>query len=553
MTKNERPPRAAVIDETVAIGIGDDRSVSFLNEEWGSTDGAKGANRTVDSSGEKGFCFVEQCCGSASVDHGWMVFFASARQGEHQLLQLFGALVEASDEKSRTWSPKVSRKVMTKESAASEWSNSLEHARQLDQSDSLAAFQEAFHFPVIEGREVLYFTGNSLGLQPKAAKEAIETELEDWAQWGVEGHFHARNPWYSYHERFSKDAAAIVGALPSEVVMMNALTVNLHLLMVSFFRPDKGRGRTKILCEAKAFPSDQYALESQLRFHGLDPHDHLIEVGPREGEHLIRHEDLLQAIETHSDQIALVMIGGVNYYSGQLFDMEDLVRAGHAAGATVGFDLAHAAGNVPLKLHDWNVDFACWCTYKYLNSGPGSVSGAFVHDRHARRSDLPRFAGWWGYDKTRRFQMEPGFEPIPGAEGWQMSNAPVFNMAIHRASLDLFAKAGMEALRAKSVKLTGFMEFILHDISRRSGGELFEVITPSRADARGCQLSVLAHGHGRPLFEALTKEGVIADWREPNVIRLAPVPMYNSFEDVYRFGQAMERALQEVNPNTVKP
>lgn len=437
------------------------------------------------------------------------------------------------------------RKVMTKESGARSFEYSLSYARQLDQADELARFRKAFHFPVIDGKEVVYFTGNSLGLQPKAAREAIETELEDWAKWGVEGHFRARNPWYSYHERFSEDAAKVVGALPSEVVMMNALTVNLHLLMVSFFRPDKGRGRTKILCEAKAFPSDQYALESQLRFHGLDPSDHLIEVAPRKGENTIRHEDIIEAIETHSDQIALIMIGGVNYYSGQLFDMEAITRAGHDIGATVGFDLAHAAGNVPLKLHDWQVDFACWCTYKYLNSGPGAVSGAFVHEKHAHRSDIPRFAGWWGYDKSKRFFMESGFQPIPGAEGWQMSNAPVFNMAIHRVSLDLFVEAGMEALRQKSVKLTAYLEFILQALSAQVDGELFELITPSRADERGCQLSVLVHGHGKPLFEALTAEGVIADWREPNVIRVAPVPLYNSFEDVYKFGEAMKRALDK--------
>ncbi len=419
----------------------------------------------------------------------------------------------------------------------------IDYARSRDAADQLAGFREQFHFPVINDRQVLYFTGNSLGLQPKKAGEALQVELEDWARWGVEGHFHARNPWYSYHEILTEGAAAVVGAQSSEVVMMNALTVNLHLMMVSFFRPDKQSGRTKLLCEAKAFPSDQYAIETQLRFHGLDPALHLIEVAPREGEHLLREEDILAAIEDHKDEIALVMIGGVNYYSGQFFNLERITRAGHAAGAIVGFDLAHAAGNVPLKLHDWEVDFACWCTYKYLNSGPGSVSGVFVHERHAYRSDLQRFAGWWGHDKDERFLMEQGFKPIPGAEGWQLSNAPVFNMAIHKVALDQFTDAGMTQLREKSLELTAYLEFVLKQISAASATVKFEIITPASSRERGCQLSILAHGMGKQLFDKLTAEGVIADWREPNVIRVAPVPMYNSFEDVYHFGKAMEKAL----------
>ena len=422
---------------------------------------------------------------------------------------------------------------------------SEDYARSLDAADPLRRFRDQFHFPVIDGREVLYFTGNSLGLQPKGARKAIETELDDWAQWGVEGHFHARNPWYSYHERFTDDAAAIVGALPREVVLMNALTVNLHLLMVSFFRPNKATGRTKLLCEAKAFPSDQYAIESQLRFHGLDPAEHLIEVAPRPGEHLIHPDDILTAIERAGDSLALVMIGGVNYYSGQLFDLKTITAAAHRVGAIAGFDLAHAAGNVPLRLHDWDVDFACWCTYKYLNSGPGAVSGVFVHDRHAE-SDLLRFAGWWGHDKDVRFKMEPGFKPIAGAEGWQLSNAPVFNMAAHRASLDLFREAGMDALRAKSLELTGYLEFILSELSTANNGARFEVITPADPNQRGCQLSVLVHGVGRELFDALTRRGVVVDWREPNVIRMAPVPLYNSFEDLYRFGVILSECLSEL-------
>ena len=420
--------------------------------------------------------------------------------------------------------------------------NSLSYAQQRDKEDVLRTFREQFHFPVIDGNECVYFTGNSLGLQPKKAEEALKVELEDWRKWGVEGHFHARNPWYSYHEMFAEDAAAIVGASPKEVVLMNGLTVNLHLMMVSFFRPDKASGRTKILCEAKAFPSDQYAIESQLRFHGLDPNDHLIEIGPREGEHLIHHEDIYTAIEEHGDSIALIMIGGVNYYSGQVFDMRAITEAGHKAGAVVGFDLAHAAGNIRLQLHDWNVDFACWCTYKYLNSGPGSVSGVFVHERHGNSPDLPRFAGWWGYDTNKRFLMEPGFVPMEGAEGWQLSNAPVFNMAIHRASLDLFKEAGMDRLTAKSKELTAFLEFVIEDINASTEKVRYEIITPKDPNQRGCQLSILAHGLGKSLFDHITAKGVIVDWREPNVIRMAPVPLYNSFEDIYRFGVLLKEA-----------
>lgn len=422
------------------------------------------------------------------------------------------------------------------------YKNTLEHAKLLDSQDELSKFRHEFHMPVINNKEVIYFTGNSLGLQPKSAKEALNVELEDWAKWGVEGHFHARNPWYSYHERFSEDAAALVGANAKEVVLMNGLTVNLHLMMVSFFAPDKATGRTKILCEAKAFPSDQYAIESQLKFHGLDPADHLIEIAPRAGEHLIHHEDIISAIEEHADEIALVIIGGVNYYSGQVFDMKAITVAGQKAGAKVGFDLAHGVGNIELHLHDWNVDFACWCTYKYLNSGPGSVSGIFVHEKHAD-SHLPRFAGWWGHDKSSRFKMEPGFVPISGAEGWQMSNAPVFNMAIHRASLDLFKAAGFDKLRSKSKQLTAYLAFIIEGISSQSDKVDFEIITPKEEKSRGCQLSILAHGQGKALFDHLMNEGVIVDWREPNVIRMAPVPLYNSFEDIYRFGEVLAKGI----------
>jgi kynureninase len=352
---------------------------------------------------------------------------------------------------------------------------SPDFARTADADDALAGFRNEFYFPDFTAEEVIYLTGNSLGLQPKGVREVIGEELDDWARWGVEGHFKARRPWFSYHEQFAEPASRIVGAQPDEVVMMNGLTSNIHFLMVSFYRPTAER--FKIICEKKAFPSDQYALESQVRHHGLDPASAIVEVGPREGEHLIRHEDILAAIERHRNELALVFIGGVNYYTGQLFRMKDITEAAHVAGALCGFDLAHAAGNVRLALHDWQVDFACWCTYKYLNSGPGSVAGAFVHERHARNIDLHRFAGWWGQDKSVRFRMEPGFRPIPTAEGWQLSNAPVFAMAPHLASLRLFDRAGMDALTKKSRKLTGFLEFVIQTISQKSESCSFEIIT----------------------------------------------------------------------------
>lgn len=422
-----------------------------------------------------------------------------------------------------------------------EFQNTLSFAKDLDSKDNLSNYRSQFHFPKINGKEVVYYTGNSLGLQPKTVKEHVLVELNDWADWGVEGHFHAKNPWFAYHEFLTDSSAKIVGAKPSEVVVMNGLTVNLHLLMVSFYQP-KGK-RRKILCESKAFPSDQYAIESQVRFHGLNPEEDIIEVFPRENEHTIRYEDVIKAIEDHSDEIALVLIGGVNYYTGQLFDMESITKAGHAAGAMVGFDLAHAAGNVNLQLHDWGVDFACWCSYKYLNSGPGNVSGAYVHSRHAADKSLPRFAGWWGYDKKTRFEMKPGFVPIEGAEGWQLSNAPVLGMAAHKASLEIFDEVGMTSLIQKSKLMTQYLEFIIEDISGKSTSTSFEIITPKNPNERGCQLSILAHGAGKNLFDKLTEEGVIADWREPNVIRIAPVPLYNSYVDAYNFGLALQKSV----------
>lgn len=415
-------------------------------------------------------------------------------------------------------------------------------ARKADENDPLASYRNQFLFPETEGTECAYFTGNSLGLQPVTAKQSLLDELEDWGKYGVEGHFRARNPWVSYHELLMAPAAEIVGAREKEVVHMNGLTANIHFLMVSFYRP-AGK-RFKILCEEKAFPSDQYALASQVKFHGYDPADAIIEIGPREGEHCLREEDIESKIAEHADEIALVFIGGVNYYTGQWFDMERITRAGKAAGAVVGWDLAHAAGNVPLKLHDWDVDFAAWCTYKYLNSGPGSVSGIFVHEKHARNFDLPRFAGWWGHDKEARFLMEPGFRPLEGAEGWQLSNAPVFSMAPHLASLRIFAEAGMEALRKKSLALTAFLQEVTEAAARETGADL-EIITPEAPDRRGCQLSIFAHGHGKELFNHLMNNGVFTDWREPNVIRAAPVPLYNSFTDVLRFGTVLREGLEK--------
>ena len=420
--------------------------------------------------------------------------------------------------------------------------NSLSFAQAADAKDPLKSFRDRFFMPTFNKNGIRYFTGNSLGLQPKTTASYIQQELDDWAKWGVEGHFYAQRPWYSYHEQLTEKAAQVVGALPKEVVITHSLTTNLHLMMVSFFQP-AGK-RNKIICEAKAFPSDQYALESQVKFHGLDPATHLVEVAPRAGEHLVNEEDLLAKIAEVGEELALVMIGGVNYYSGQLFDMQRITAAAHAVGAFAGFDLAHAAGNIHLKLHEWDVDFAAWCTYKYLNSSPGGVSGIFVHERHANRPELPRFAGWWGHDKEVRFQMQPGFKPMEGAEGWQLSNAPVLGMAAHLASLDIFAEAGMEALCEKRDKLTAYLEFIIDEISVKHQEKCtFEIITPRDKSKRGAQLSMLVHGEARKLFDRLTESGVIADWREPNVIRLAPVPLYNSFEDVYYFGKYLEEAI----------
>jgi len=350
-----------------------------------------------------------------------------------------------------------------------------------------------------------------------------------------------KNPWLSYHEIFPKLLAPIVGAMEDELVIMNQLTVNLHLLMVSFYKPTIQR--YKIICEAKAFPSDQYALESQVKFHGYNYEDAVVEVAPRAGEHAIRLEDILSTIELHKDSVALVMFGGVNYYTGQVFDMPTIVKATHAVGAFCGFDLAHAAGNIELKLHDWNVDFACWCSYKYMNSGPGGVSGVFIHQKHIANEALQRFAGWWGYKKSTRFKMDKGFEPIPTAEGWQLSNAPVLSMAAHKASLDIFNDAGFDKLVTKSKQLAAYLHFIINEINQQQTEKVIEIITPSNEAEHGCQVSMLMLKDGKKIFDELMKQGVIADWREPNVIRIAPVPLYNSFEDIYRFGEIISKVI----------
>lgn len=415
-------------------------------------------------------------------------------------------------------------------------------AQRLDAADPLARFRERFHMPRHAGRDALYFTGNSLGLQPVAAAEYIEGELEDWRQFGVEGHFEGRRPWVDYHSFATEDLAYIVGARPVEVVAMNALTVNLHLLLISFYRPE-GR-RTKLMIEHGAFPSDRYAALSQLRLHGLDPETHLIELQPRTGESTLRAEDIEARIAEEGDELACVMLCGVQYYTGQWMPMERITQAAHAAGATCGFDLAHAVGNVPLQLHDWNVDFACWCGYKYLNGGPGCTAGAFVHERHAQRPDLPRLEGWWGHSASRRFLMEPNFDLMPGAEGWQTSNAPVLNMAALLASLQEFRAAGMNQLREKSLALTAFLERGLHSVAEATGTQL-EILTPTSPEDRGCQLSVVAHGQGKALFDHLTANGVIVDWREPAVIRMAPVPLYNRFADVADFLVILADGLRE--------
>lgn len=411
-------------------------------------------------------------------------------------------------------------------------------AQELDHRDELSSFRSQFLIPMHQGKPVIYLCGNSLGLQPVNTRAYVLEELDDWARFGVEGHFHARHPWMPYHEFLTPALAKITGAKETEVVAMNALSVNLHLMMVSFYRPTPQR--YKILIEGGAFPSDEYAVQSQAAFHGYRPEDAILRLTAADGAAVVPTEEILKFIHTHGHEIALILLGGVNYYSGQLFDLEAITAAGRAKGCVVGFDLAHVVGNVPLRLHDWGVDFAAWCSYKYLNSSPGGVAGVFIHERH-HQGDLPRFAGWWGQDKDTRFRMEPEFTPIPTVEGWQLSNAPVLGMAAQRASLELFEQAGMDRLRAKSLKLTAYLEFLLEEVLLT--GKI-SLITPRDPEQRGCQLSLRTHGNGRKMFQYLSDHGVICDWREPDVIRIAPVPLYNTFEDVYRFSELLLHAVQ---------
>lgn len=408
------------------------------------------------------------------------------------------------------------------------------YAQSLDAADPLRGYRDRFYLPKgADGKPLLYFCGNSLGLQPKTTQSYIEQELRDWAELGVEGHFHAKNPWMPYHEQLTQQMADLVGAKPIEVVTMNTLSVNLHLLMASFYRPTSKR--YKILLESDAFPSDRYAVASQAQYHGYDPAEALVWWKPRDGETLLRMEDLEALLEAEGDAIALVLLGGVNYYTGQVLDVKTITQLAHAKGCKVGFDLAHAAGNLVLRLHDDGPDFAAWCTYKYLNSGPGSVGACFVHERHAHDFSLPRFAGWWGHNKATRFNMRHDFDPLPGAEGWQLSNPPILSLAAIKASLDIFAEAGIANLRAKSERLTAFLADLLGQI----GNGRFRLITPEAPEARGCQLSIQVLGADKSLYVQLTEQGIIADWREPDVVRVAPVPLYNTFEEVFEFAERL--------------
>ena len=418
---------------------------------------------------------------------------------------------------------------MTNRQPQPEFQTGEDFALATDERDPLKQFRERFLFPKTATGDCVYLCGHSLGLQPKTAARYIEQELKDWAQLGVEGHFQAKNPWMPYHRLLTEQTAELVGAKPLEVVVMNSLTVNLHLMMVSFYRPTPVKH--KIVVEGGAFPSDQYAVKSQIRFHGFDPATSLIELTPRTGESCLRDEDIEALIERLGDEIALILLGGVNYATGQAFDMARITRSGHARGCVVGFDLAHAAGNLHLKLHEWGPDFAVWCSYKYLNGGPGCSAGCFVHERHAKAWDLPRFAGWWGHDERSRFEMGPNFQPMAGADGWQLSNPSIVSLAVLRASMDIFHEAGMERLRAKSLSLTGYLEFLLD----RQASANFSIITPREHGRRGAQLSIRIPRNGRALCERLAQEGIVGDWREPDTFRVAPVPLYNSYHDVSRF------------------
>jgi kynureninase len=422
-----------------------------------------------------------------------------------------------------------------------EFQNTLSFARQMDADDALRKFRAEFQIPVREGVEQIYFLGNSLGLQPKRTKKYIEQVLHQWNQLGVEGFFMGEQPWLEYHDQLVNTLAEIVGALPEEVVVMNSLTVNLHLLLVSFYNPSGIRN--KIICEAKAFPSDQYLLETHIRQKGLDPREIIIEVNARSGETTIRQDDIFAAIENNRHELALVFWGGVNYYTGQVFDLEAITKAAHDVGAKAGFDLAHATGNLLLHLHDWNVDFASWCSYKYLNSGPGAIAGAFIHNRYHTDTSINRIAGWWGYDKSNRFLMQKGFKPTLTAEGWQLSTPSPILYAAHKAALEIFAEAGINQVYRKGQQLSNYLLYIINEINLQQEHQI-HVITPHQE--KGSQISILIPDKGRMVFDYLTQKGIFVDWREPDVIRLAPVPLYNTFDEIWQFGQFLNDAFRHL-------
>ena len=424
------------------------------------------------------------------------------------------------------------------------YESNIDFARQLDSKDPLKDFRRKFIIPKKDNKEQIYFLGNSLGLQPINTRTEIDKVLEQWSANGVEGFFQGTEPWMQLHDRLTGPLARVVGAEPEEVVVMNQLSVNLHLMMVSFYKP-QGK-RNKIICEAKAFPSDQYMLESHLKTLALDPDTTIIEIAPRDNEFAIREEDILKAIDHHREELALVFWGGINYYTGQLFDLHKITKATHAAGAIAGFDLAHAAGNVELKLHEWQVDFACWCSYKYLNSGPGAVGGVFINKHYHTDIALMRYAGWWGYDKAIRFKMQKGFIPVPTAEGWQLSTPSMLLYASHLAALEIFEEAGMKNILVKSALMSDYLLYLLNEIRKQADEDKLRIITPENPLQHGSQVSMLIRTNGRAIFESLGASGIFADWREPDVIRIAPVPLYNSFEELFRFSEALSKAFKSV-------
>lgn len=429
--------------------------------------------------------------------------------------------------------------------------NSRTYAMEMDKNDPLSKYRKKFRLPSGNNKPIIYFCGNSLGLQPKGVLDQIKTELDKWADYGVEGHFKTEDPWIDYHHLLKNNMSVIAGAQPSEIAIMNMLTVNIHLLMVSFYNPTKRR--FKIICEQGAFPSDLFVLMSQIKFRGLDPEKVIVELKPRKGEYTLRTKDILDEINEHGDEIALIWLGGVSYYTGQVLDMKKITEAGHEAGAIVGFDLAHAAGNVKLELHDWKVDFAAWCTYKYLNSGPGGIGSVFIHEMHGNRTDLNRFSGWWGNDIESRFMMSKEFIPAKGADGWSLSTSPIMLMAPLRTSLDIFIDAGMDAIIEKRNLLTEYLEFIINELIEKYKDTItLKIITPSDASERGAQLSVAVGKNGKHIFNELTEKGVWGDWREPEVIRLSPAPLYNTFQEVYEFGKIFDKVLLNASGIKIK-